>query len=105
MPSRTQTWRREHEPRPVARTEQWTISLTESLSDRIKLLSERRQTAFEQAQTHRSEGHLVPLSLSEELTENASELRGALERYAEATGDPTEIDQGRVAEVLRFNPR
>ena len=65
--------------------EQWQTSLNESLSDHIRLLAQRRHTAFGQAATHRREGHLVPGSVTQELTENASDLRGALERYAEAT--------------------
>ncbi len=82
MPSRTQTWRRALAPPPVdPREEPWVTSLHESLSDHIRLLAERRHTAFGQAATHRREGHLVPLSLTQELAENASELSGAMERY------------------------
>ena len=65
--------------------ERWLTSLNENLSDHIRLLAQRRHTAFGQAATHRREGQLVPGSVTQELTENASDLRGALERYAEAT--------------------
>ena len=86
MSSRTQMWRREREPTLATPSqERWLISLNESLSDHIRLLTQRRHTAFGQAATYRLEGHLVPGSVTEELTENASQLRGALERYAVAT--------------------
>jgi hypothetical protein len=87
MPSRTQTWRRACEPTLAASPsrERWLTSLNENLSDHIRLLAQRRHTAFGQAATHRREGHLVPGSVTQELTENASDLRGALERYVEAT--------------------
>lgn len=85
MPSRAQTWRREREPTPAAASDKpWLVSLNEGLSDHIRLLAQRRHAAFGQAATHRREGHLVPGSVTQELTENASELRGALARYAEA---------------------
>lgn len=86
MPSRTQMWRREREPTLASPSqERWLMSLNQSLSDHIRLLTQRRHTAFGQAATYRLEGHLIPGSVTEELTENASQLRGALERYAEAT--------------------
>ena len=87
MPSRTQAWRRACEPTLAVSPsrEPWLTSLNENLSDHIRVLAQRRHTAFGQAATHRREGHLVPASLTQELTEIASELRGALERFAEAT--------------------
>lgn len=81
MPSRTQMWRRTPKPTQVAATADWVSHLSESTGDHIRLLAKRRQAALREVATCRREGHLVPGSVSQELAENASELRGAMERY------------------------
>jgi hypothetical protein len=62
------------------------ISATDSLSDRILVLTQRRQAAYERARTYRAGGQLVPGSLDQEMVENGLQLQQALERYTEATG-------------------
>jgi hypothetical protein len=75
-------WRRAREPaQATPREEPWVMHLNESTGDHIRVLAQRRHTAFGQAATYRREGHLVPLSITQELTENASELRDAMARY------------------------
>ena len=59
--------------------------LTETLGTHIRELTLYRQAAYGRADTYRREGQLVPGSLRDEITENAQQLRHALERYAEAT--------------------
>lgn len=92
MPSRTQMWRRALEPtRATPSEEPWVTHLSESRSDHIRLLAQRRHTAFRKAATCRREGHLVPGSVTQELAENALELRGAMERYRK--GRPSALEQ------------
>ena len=106
MSSRTQMWRREREPTLASPSqERWLMSLNESLSDHIRLLTQRRHTAFGQAATYRLEGHLIPGSVTEELTENASQLRGALERYAEATAQLAAAPAPKTATHFGVNDR
>ena len=62
------------------------ISATDSLGDRILVLTQRRQAAYERARTYREGGQLVPGSLDQEMVENGLQLQQALERYTEATG-------------------
>ena len=82
MPSRKQMWRRTLETTQVVPSVQpWVSHMNESRGDHVRLLAERRRTAFSQAATCRREGHLVPGSVTQELAETASELRGAIERY------------------------
>ena len=83
MPSRTQMWRRAPESTQVAASVDWVSHLNESTGDQIRSLAQRRQAALRKAATCRREGQLVPGSVSQELAENASELRGAMERYRE----------------------
>jgi hypothetical protein len=64
----------------------WAISPLDSLRGDIRRLTLRRQDAYVRAQAHRRRGQLVPASLCEELAENGSQLRFALDRYTEATG-------------------
>lgn len=71
---------------PIRNKESWRIALTESLRSEIRRLTVRRQSAYDRAQAHRRDGQLVPASLCEEMAENGSRLRWALDRYTEATG-------------------
>jgi hypothetical protein len=70
----------------ILQTDMRAISLTESLGDRVVVLAQRRQAAYERARGHRRAGQLVPGSLDQEMAENGVQLRHALERYTEATG-------------------
>lgn len=89
MPSRTQMWRRALETSEVIpRVEPWVGHMNESRGDHVKLLAQRRHTAFREAATCRREGHLVPGSVTQELAETASELRGAIERYRKGMPAP-----------------
>jgi hypothetical protein len=66
------------------------ISAHDGLMGEIRRLTQRRQNAYVRAQAHRQGGQLVPASLCEELAENESQLRFALDRYTEATGPPAD---------------
>ena len=58
----------------------------DSLKSQIRGLTLHRQDVYARAQAHRQGGQLIPLSLCEELAENGSRLRLALDRYTEETG-------------------
>ena len=60
----------------------------ESLRGQIRRLTQRRRDVFVLAEAHRQGGHLVPASLCEELAENGSQLRIALDRFTEEQGRP-----------------
>ena len=73
-------------PEPILKSELWAISLLDALRSEIQSLTARRQNVYVRAQAHRQGGQLVPASLCEELAENGSQLRRALDRYTEKTG-------------------
>jgi hypothetical protein len=73
-------------PERIRNEELWRITLTDSLRSEIRRLTVHRQSAYDRAQAHRQNGQLVPASLCEEMAENGSRLRWALDRYTEATG-------------------
>jgi hypothetical protein len=75
-------------PRPILKGELWAISPLDTLSRQIRGLTLRRQEVYARAQAHRQGGQLVPLSLCEDLAENGSQLRIALDRYTEEQGQP-----------------
>jgi hypothetical protein len=75
-------------PRRTLKGELWAISPLDTLSSQIRGLTLRRQEAYARAQAHRQGGQLVPLSLCEDLAENGSQLRIALDRYTEEQGRP-----------------
>jgi hypothetical protein len=73
-------------PDSVLKSELWSISLLDALKSEIRRLTGRRQHVYARARAHRQDGQLVPASLCEELAENGSQLRRALDRYTEKTG-------------------
>ena len=73
-------------PSGAPQSESWVLSLDRLRSD-VRRLSLHRQDVYVRAHAHREGGHLVPLSLCEELALNESHLRYALDRYIEATAD------------------
>ena len=75
-------------PRRILKGELWAISPLDSLGSQIRGLTLRRQDVYAQAQAHQQGGQLIPLSLCEELAENESQLRIALDRYTEEKGRP-----------------
>lgn len=74
------------EPTQSLKAELRAIAATDSLSDRIQVLSQRRHAAYESARTYRRGGQLVPGSLDQEMVENGLQLQQALERYSDAVG-------------------
>ena len=62
------------------------ISAADSIGDRILVLTQRRQAAYDRARTYRAGGQLVPGSLDQEIVENGLQLEHALRRYNEAAG-------------------
>ena len=68
--------------------ERWAISPLDGLRSQIRGLTLRRQEIYARAQAHQEGGQLIPLSLSEELADNGSELRIALNRYTEEEQGP-----------------
>jgi hypothetical protein len=75
-------------PRRTLKGELWAISPLDSLSSQIRGLTLRRQDVYARAQAHQQGGQIIPLSLCEELAENGSQLRIALDRYTEEKGRP-----------------
>jgi hypothetical protein len=63
------------------------VSSLDRLRSDVQRLSAHRQDVYVRAHAHREGGQLVPASLCEELAQNESMLRCALDRYLEATGD------------------
>ena len=74
-------------PPPPPQGESWMLSSLDRLRSDVQRLSLHRQDVYGRAHVLREGGHLVPSSLCEELAQNESQLRCALDRYAEATGD------------------
>jgi hypothetical protein len=70
----------------ILKGELWAISPVDSLRSQIRGLTLHRQDVYARAQAHRQSGQLIPLSLCEELADNGSRLRLALDRYTEETG-------------------
>jgi hypothetical protein len=75
-------------PECILSSELWALSATDSLRNDIRRLSLHRHDVYARAQVHRRGGHLVPASLCDELAQNESQLRYALDRYSEASADP-----------------
>jgi len=75
-------------PRRILKGELWAISPLDRLSSQIRGLTLRRQDVYARARAHQHGGQLIPLSLCEELAENGSLLRIALDRYTEEQGPP-----------------
>jgi hypothetical protein len=73
-------------PRPILKGELWAISPLDTLRSQIRGLTLHRQDVYARAQAHQQGGQLIPLSLCEDLAENGSQLRIALDRYAEEQG-------------------
>jgi hypothetical protein len=59
----------------------WEMSLAGDLEDRIRVLSQAQRAAYSQARIHRSDGQLVPGSLTQEIADNTTALQQTLERY------------------------
>lgn len=75
-------------PRRILKGDLWAISPLDTLSSQIRGLTLRRQDVYARAQAHQQGGQIIPLSLCEELAENGSQLRIALDRYTEEKGRP-----------------
>jgi hypothetical protein len=85
-------------PVPIPKSELWSISLLDALRSEIERLTARRQNLYVRALAHRQGGQLVPGSLCEELAENGSQLRHALDRYTERPGaGRTDVCASRLA--------
>jgi hypothetical protein len=74
-------------PPQLPQGESWMLSSLDRLRSDVQRLSLHRQDVYGRAHVLRESGHLVPSSLCEELAQNESQLRCALDRYIEATGD------------------
>ena len=73
-------------PPVVPQGESWMLMSLDRLRSDVQRLTMHRQDVYVRAQAHRLGGQLVPASLCEELLQNESQLRCALDRYNEATG-------------------
>jgi hypothetical protein len=59
--------------------------LTESLTGEIRRLGMSRQKLYGTARLHRRAGQLIPASVCNEMVENETQLRRAIDRYAQLT--------------------
>jgi hypothetical protein len=59
--------------------------LTESLTGEIRRLGMSRQKLYGTARLHRRAGQLIPASVCNEMVENETQLRRAIDRYSQLT--------------------